>query len=255
MSFLGYYPKPAEPHCIKCGLGPVVWYRRLDSKNEYLLNIECVCGFKWTEPTLDSPAATVGNAMIEMAVDAFTDRPSFMGFPKIPRLRRLAYITEKIDGTNAHVHILDDGRVLAASKNRYITPAEDNHGFAKWVQQHTALLREVLGPGRHYGEWWGQGINRGYGLTEKRFSLFNVERWADIDVLTGEELHVVPTIAVVHEFDTGAVDAAIGRLKEIGSFAAPGFLRPEGVVVYHTAANAYFKQTIEGDEKPKGVAR
>jgi hypothetical protein len=36
-----------------------------------------------------------------------------------------------------------------------------------------------------------------------------------------------------------------------GSLAAPGFLKPEGVVVYHTAGNTLFKATIEDDAMPK----
>jgi len=40
-------------------------------------------------------------------------------------------------------------------------------------------------------------------------------------------------------------------LIETGSVASPGFMRPEGVVVYHVAANMYFKKTIEKDEEPK----
>jgi hypothetical protein len=31
-------------------------------------------------------------------------------------------------------------------------------------------------------------------------------------------------------------------------------MRPEGIVVFHTASGALFKKTIEGDEKPKGQA-
>ena len=36
-----------------------------------------------------------------------------------------------------------------------------------------------LGVGQHFGEWWGFGIQRGYGLHERRFSLFNTGRWSD----------------------------------------------------------------------------
>jgi LexA DNA binding domain len=41
-------------------------------------------------------------------------------------------------------------------------------------------------------------------------------------------------------------------LRSDGSAAAPGFMRPEGVVIFHTASGALFKQTIEKDEEPKG---
>lgn len=104
-------------------------------------------------------------------------KPEFGSFAKIPRLSRTAIATEKIDGTNAQIWISDDGSEIAAgSRNRWITPEDDNYGFARWVQEHRDQLI-TLGPGRHYGEWWGSGIQRRYGLAEKRFSLFNVQRW------------------------------------------------------------------------------
>ena len=38
------------------------------------------------------------------------------------------------------------------------------------------------------------------------------------------------------------------------SLAAPGFMRPEGIVVFHVAANTAFKQTLEKDGEPKSRA-
>lgn len=38
----------------------------------------------------------------------------------------------------------------------------------------------------------------------------------------------------------------------MGSMAAYGFMKPEGVVVYYVAGNVMFKKTIEKDEKHKG---
>ncbi len=101
---------------------------------------------------------------------------TFEPFPKIGRLTRECVITEKLDGTNAQVIITEDGRIAAGSRTRLITPAGDNMGFARWVQEHAEELITGLGPGRHFGEWWGQKIQRAYGLTEKRFSLFNTTR-------------------------------------------------------------------------------
>jgi hypothetical protein len=171
----------------------------------------------------------------------------FEPFPKIARIARDMIVTEKIDGTNAQVVVLDDGQVLAGSRNRYITPEDDNFGFARWVAEHEAELRDGLGVGRHYGEWWGSGIGRRYDLKEKRFSLFNVRRWgADRPACC----HVVP---VLYEgpFATGVVDLYIEMLRKEGSAAAPGFMRPEGVVVFHVAGGYLFKKTLEKDEEPK----
>lgn len=181
-----------------------------------------------------------------------TEIADFQEFPKMPRLSREVVITEKIDGTNAQVFVSESGTVLAGSRSRWITPADDNFGFARWVAEHEDELRDGLGPGRHFGEWWGSGIQRGYGLQkgEKRFSLFNTSRW------TGERpecCHVVPVLAR-GLFDTALVQAALLQLQLEGSFAAPGFMLPEGVVVFHIAGNCGFKKTILKDDEPKSRA-
>ena len=175
----------------------------------------------------------------------------FEGFPKIARLNREIVITEKIDGTNAQVFVHEDGTVLAGSRTRWITPEDDNFGFARWVKDHEDELRTGLGFGQHFGEWWGAGIQRKYGLTEKRFSLFNVARWAD-DAVRPACCGVVPTI-YRGPFSEEAITSAIGWLAVEGSRAAPGFMKPEGVVVYHTASGQLFKVTIEKDSEPKGI--
>lgn len=179
----------------------------------------------------------------------------FKGWPKIARLNRDIIITEKIDGTNAAVIIDADGNVGAQSRRRIITPESDNFGFAAWVQENATALRDVLPVGYHFGEWWGSGIQRGYGLTkgEKRFSLFNVKRFADCDQGKVPGLGVIP---VLYEgpYSTERIDYTLNWLRDNGSVAAPGFMNPEGIVVFHTAANQMFKVTLENDEAPKGLA-
>ena len=185
--------------------------------------------------------------------------PEFREFASIPRLSRPCIITEKIDGTNGVVFIgvagclcgdCDPrGDVAAGSRTRWITPEMDNHGFAAWVRDHADELR-ALGPGRHFGEWWGQGVNKRYPMiAPKRFSLFNVHRWRDTRPAC---CHVVP---VLYEgpFTTEAVEGALLVLDEGGSVAAPGCTRPEGVVVFHVPSQTLFKKTLEKDEAPKSV--
>lgn len=178
---------------------------------------------------------------------------AYVPFPKVPRLNREVIVTEKIDGTNAQVFIAEDGvTVLAGSRTRWITPEADNFGFAAWVRDNRDELLK-LGPGRHFGEWWGSGIQRGYGLPkgERRFSLFNVSRWAD-EAARPACCHVVPTICR-GIFETNAVVGALSFLRMSGSAAAPGFMKPEGVIVFHTASNSGFKVTLEKDEEPKSA--
>lgn len=181
--------------------------------------------------------------------------PEFVAFGKIPRLNRDIIITEKIDGTNGQILVTDDGQVFAGSRNRYATPGKgtDNHGFAQWVQDNQEALRDLLGPGRHFGEWWGQGIARNYGLKEKRFSLFNTTRWGGIEVRSNRLLYTVPGL-YQGPFDPEAITTALQQLKDEGSIAAPGFRRPEGIVVFHEAANQLFKVLLEHDDKPKSQA-
>lgn len=178
----------------------------------------------------------------------------FKSFAKIARLTRSMVVTEKIDGTNAQVLVEEDGTVRAGSRTRWITPEQDNFGFAQWVANHAAELR-ALGPGRHFGEWWGQGIQRGYGLTEKRFSLFNVSRWGPngTDVLSLPACcRVVPVLLDGGDFDTQTIEDCVDQLRRFGSIAAPGYMKPEGVVVFHRASGVLFKKTLEKDERPKG---
>jgi hypothetical protein len=174
----------------------------------------------------------------------------FVEFPKLARLSREVIITEKIDGTNACVYIGEDGEVRAGSRSRWITPEDDNFGFARWVQENAESLRG-LGPGRHFGEWWGSGIQRKYGLDHKRFSLFNTSRWKDE---RPDCCHVVPVLWT-GIFKTADVDSCLDILRRKGSVAARGFMKPEGVVVFHVAGNVGFKKTIEKDDEPKSKQR
>ena len=176
------------------------------------------------------------------------DEVQFRGFGSIKRLSRDMVVTEKIDGTNASIWVMEDEQFLVGSKSRFITPDSDNFGFARWAYEHEQELREGLGYGVHYGEWWGSGIQRKYGLTEKRFSLFNRGRWNEDN--TPECVSVVP---VLYEgpFSVSTVDRLLEELHREGSIAAPGFMNPEGVVVYHTHSNTLFKKTLDHNDEHK----
>lgn len=193
----------------------------------------------------------------------------FEAFPKVPRLSRKCTITEKIDGMNAQIIIVpleeldadpqepflyigDEFGVLAASREKFITVEDDCCGFAKWVEANVQDLLK-LGHGRHFGEWWGKGIGRAYGLEENRFSLFNTKRWSD----PFERPSCCEVVPVLYEgpFTTEAIEAGLGILAINGSVARPGFHRPEGIMIYHHAANMYFKKTIFNDEAPKSKSQ
>jgi len=167
---------------------------------------------------------------------------TYPAFKKIPRLSRECVITEKIDGTNGLIYIDDQGNLMGVgSRNRWLTEDADNFGFFKWCKEHAEQLI-TLGPGYHYGEWWGPGIQRGYGIAEKKFSLFHC------NVPPPSCVSVVP-ILYKGPFSTIAVEETLTALAATGSIASPGFMRPEGVVVYHTGSGNSYKKTFEGDKK------
>lgn len=162
----------------------------------------------------------------------------FKAWPKIPRVSNKKEIyTEKIDGTNACIYIGEDGEFGCQSRSRIITPEDDNFGFAKWAYQHKEDLLP-LGPGYHYGEWWGSGIQRGYGQEEKIFSLFNTRRWGPHNPNTPTCVRVVPTI---HK--NSLLEAREFLIKN-GSLAAPGFMNVEGVVVFEVNTQTLWKEII-----------
>jgi len=185
----------------------------------------------------------------------------FKAWPKISRLENEVYhITEKIDGINAAIVIQDltnlpeekvapplsthsiDGItycIWAQSRTRLITTEDDNFGFAKWVKENAEQLVSDLGMGYHYGEWWGQGINRGYGLDHKRFSLFNPTKNSPV-------CHNVPALGSYSSDELLAgVDSITNQLKACGSYAAPGYMRPEGLVIYAEKAKTYWEVIVD----------
>lgn len=199
----------------------------------------------------------------------------FVKWPSTPRLFKDCVVTEKIDGTNACVVIekvtketsftsVDDAKevigkdgdwylIYAQSRNRFVTPKNDNAGFAMWVYEHANELVNFLGEGHHFGEWFGKGIQRGYGLSDKRFALFNSHRWGFLsDPEAAPDIPGLVVVPVLYQgpFDTEVIKDMFSGLLSMGSEAVPGFMKPEGIVVYHTASKQCYKMTDQGD-KPK----
>lgn len=183
-----------------------------------------------------------------MAADLNVD-PVHVPWPKIPRLsKRTVVITEKLDGTNAAVVVMPDGRVFAQSRTRLVTPGSDNYGFAAWVAEHEDELREGLGEGVHFGEWYGLGIQRHYNLDEKRLALFDTRRPAEsLPACVGQ----VPALRTC-QFDSRVIAETLLWLRCEGSVAVPGFMHPEGIVVYDLQTRSRAKVLCEGDAVHKG---
>ncbi len=166
----------------------------------------------------------------------------FKEFPKISRFyEQDVFVTEKIDGTNGLVWVSDDLSIVrAGSRSRWIDTTDDNYGFARYVEDNSEELK-LLGPGYHYGEWWGQGIQRKYSMPKKVFSLFNVNKWAD-DTVRPSCCDVVPVLysglatpKMVNDFSKSLSISAAAQKYGIE------FDKPEGVMMYFTKGKIYFK--------------
>lgn len=227
------------------------------------------------------------------------DPIEFNGWPKTPRLSAGGVtITEKIDGTNACVIIREVDTVQAwgryapdyggvcwvaqsrpesegggqrtflvgaQSRKRLLKITEDNAGFARYVYDNREALVDLLGPGTHFGEWWGQGIQRRYGMDRKVFSLFNTHRWHNVanqrtdwwDEAAKVNLDVVPLLSL-GRFSDKAIDDALDLLRREGSIATIKygihFDRPEGVIIRHSSLGGNLKAFVENDDVPKSVS-
>lgn len=174
----------------------------------------------------------------------------FDPFPKIPRWSRTITVTEKCNGSNAGIYVAEDFVTMkVASRTRWIVPGDDNFGFAKWATEHEKELL-TLGPGMHFGEWYGRGIQCNYGLKERRFALFNTKLWSD----PAKRPACCDVVPVLYEGpnDEAAVLAVLDSLRADGSRIAPGFMQPEGIIIYHHALGGYFKKTLLKDAEWKG---
>ncbi len=192
----------------------------------------------------------------------------FVKYPKTARLNSPFDITEKIDGTNAAVLIRTvdlsfdewdpyvgdmfnlDGQtyqVAAQSRTRVITPNDDNYGFAAWVSGNAESLVKDLGPGTHFGEWWGSKIQRAYGMTngERYFSLFDNKRYSpEIEWGATEGLRLAPLMVMEDEFEFEYLEDSIQYLRDNGS-TLNGFDRPEGVVLHFHHNGTRFKYILD----------
>lgn len=180
----------------------------------------------------------------------------FKEFEKIVKFTGLTMcITQKIHGTNAQIRIYEEElpgsregekiiKLQASSRSRDIFVGDDNYGFARWCDTNKAELIEKLGLGTHFGEWAGPGINSGEGLTEKTFCVFNHYRFP-------QERPLPPNTVTVPVLYQGPYDEQVIRdilldLKTGGSKLAPGFMRPEGIVI--EVMGKRYKKVFDAEE-------
>lgn len=151
----------------------------------------------------------------------------FNKWPKINRfLNQRMLITEKLDGTNGQI-VFKDGLFRVGSRTRWLTADNDNFGFYAWADKNKEELFEILGEGRHYGEWVGKGIQRGYNMENRKFYLFNVHREYDSKLS-----HLIEPVPVLYEGEIRMSDIwrELSYLNENGS-RVNHFYNPEGMIV------------------------
>lgn len=203
----------------------------------------------------------------------------FRAWPKTPRLFREIVITEKVNGTNSAVIIQEwpdraeadpnrlalinrDGvlyEIAAQSRKRLITPGKttDNYGFAAFVQLNAEVLFDLLGPGRHFGEWWGDGIQGQKTISNMRgFALFNTDKHGGmyewLKAPDGRDVLVEPVWEIYRgPFSEERIQLVLDELKKNGSYMNPTS-EAEGICVFHTQSRQVYKYTIEGDDAHKG---
>lgn len=146
-------------------------------------------------------------------------------------------ITEKIDGTNGQI-IINEDNIIVGSRNRVITPENDNYGFARWVYDNEEEIRK-LGIGRHYGEWWGEGIQKNrYNAEGNHFSIFNTRRPADTLP------DIVKQVPILY---TGIYDYHIimDEFEALRPLSVLGGHNPEGIIIEFHMTGKRYKMTYD----------
>lgn len=222
----------------------------------------------------------------------------FKSWGSTPRFHKGLHITEKINGTNAGVSIqgfsyghhvrneipsdailvVDDEKnveylVRAQSRKRIITPGDDNFGFAAWVWDNAEGLANLLGFGYHYGEWYGEGIQKNPLAVKGRWwALFNTWHWGRKENLERLEAAGIPgltTVPVLHDEQThgpadyNTIPDALEYLAVFGS-RAKGYMTvpnahkmdfhvegPEGIIVWQRETQQRYKILLREDDKHK----
>lgn len=172
----------------------------------------------------------------------------FKEFPKIQQLEKIHLrITQKINGTNAQIVIFETENgfnLKCGSRNRWITPDDDNFGFARFVYENKAEFIEKLGIGSHFGEWCGPGIQSSEGLSVKTLVLFDHWKFPSDRPLPPNTVTV--PVLYLGKFDSKVIPETIEKLKTEGSLLVPGFMRVEGAVV--NIGGVSYKYVFDAEE-------
>lgn len=197
----------------------------------------------------------------------------FKAWGSTKRENKSKTITEKINGTNACV-VAQNGKVTAQSRNRIITPDDDNFGFAKWVYDNAGALIDTLGWGYHYGEWYGEGIQKNpLGIEGKRFALFHATKYTEANGFELSKVDGLETVPLLHhgQCDVYTIPGIMQDLQTYGTkvqgakttpmeSAIPGLpvefvynkaADAEGIIIWNNETRTRTKLLLENDELHK----
>lgn len=190
----------------------------------------------------------------------------FKGWGSTTRENKNKTITEKIDGTNACI-VIYNGVVAAQSRNRIITPDDDNFGFARWVYDNAGALMDTLGFGYHYGEWFGEGIQKNpLGIEGKRFALFHPTKYNEKNGYELSKVDGLETVPLLHsgQCDVWTIPDIMADLQDNGSKVVGAALRTyespiiegftyevaaeaEGIIIWNNETKTRTKMLLEND--------
>lgn len=123
--------------------------------------------------------------------------------------------TVKLHGTNSAVVVSRDGSVSYQSRNRVLTPHDDNMGFAAWASQFEDQWKnQALGLPDGlcmFGEWIGEGIQHGVALSQlsKRFVIFEMmdadgKPYPHLNLIGGTR--AIPDVHLITDFPTWEIE-------------------------------------------------
>lgn len=167
------------------------------------------------------------------------------------------FLFYKIDGTNSQVFLKDDGTLGFGSRNREITPEDDNAGFALSMTQNEELyngLLTILKANPNYiiyGEWLVPHTLKSYTHDAwKKFYVFDV-----LDESTGKYLpysqyvklfescpqcRIIPLMC---EMEDPTPDQVMEKLKQTGAFLCATGLGEGIVIKNYDFVNKYGRRT------------
>lgn len=182
----------------------------------------------------------------------------------------ILWVQPKIDGTNCLI-AYEDGKIVVGSRNKWITPEDDNQGCAKYIYEnlYDKLLDYFKTEGNRNNVLYGEfTINNTFKVQPQylhRFYIFDVynrdtqtyEYPSDKEASHG--LDIVPTIAIKKWFDRpyDMVQHLQTELKDFGKFLMEeSFDTGEGYVIKdysNTRRNKYGRTCWAKvlNEKPK----